>query len=374
MQNSIDAHPKPLDKILSSSYLPALDGLRAIAVLIVIVYHLGYDSVPGDLGVTAFFVLSGFLITWLLLNEFRQTGQISLLQFYSRRVLRIVPAYYIFLILIYLEEHFRGYIWDPWLTISGFFYLVNYYNGFHGHPNTAIAHAWSLAVEQQFYLLWPLLLIFLLRKGIKVTAWTLGVIIGLVATLRSSLYLGFGVDHSYVYNAFETRFDCIAAGCTVAVLVSWPRFRLLMEDLSKSSLFPLITLLLLCYSRIGGSAEYHYSVGFTVDSLLLGLFMIQLLIMSGRPAWRWIDHPAMVYLGRISYSLYLYHLLALGIANRISPNFVGGRVFVSLFLCVLLASVSYWLVEVPVLRLRQRLAMSNKIHREPLDPAQHVTA
>jgi len=359
--------------ILASAHLPALDGLRAMAVTVVIVYHLGFESIPGDLGVSAFFVLSGFLISWLLLQEISHTGGISFRQFYARRALRIVPAYYAFLVLIYVQEHLRGYEWDPWLTVSGFSYLVNYYNGMHGHPNTAIAHAWSLSVEQQFYVLWPILLNLLMRKGSIVAAWILAGIIVCVVGIRSIMYLGFAVDHAYLYNAFETRFDSIAIGCLVAIVATWRRVVMLAGVLSKSSLAPVITLLLLCCSRVWGPAGYHYSIGFTIDSTLLAVFMVQLLILSRQPAWHWLDHPVMVYLGKISYSLYLYHLLALGIAFRLVPHPLGARVMVSLLLCVLIASCSYWFVELPFLRLKHRLVTGKNPSQNIFDPTRHAT-
>ena len=360
--------------ILASAHLPALDGLRAMAVTVVIVYHLGFEAIPGDIGVSAFFVLSGFLISWLLLQEIERTGRISFRQFYARRALRIVPAYYVFLVLVYVQEHLRGYEWDPWLTISGFGYFVNYYNGTHGHPNTAIAHAWSLSVEQQFYVLWPILLNLLMRKGTRVVACALAGIIACVVGIRSLMYFGFAVDHSYLYNAFETRFDSIAVGCLVAIVSNQRRFVMLATVLSKSALSPAITLLLLCYSRIWGAADYHYSVGFTIDSLLLALFMVQLLILSRQPAWHWLDHPAMVYLGKISYSLYLYHVLAMGIASRLAPHQVGAKVMVSLVLCVLMASCSYWFIELPFLRLKHRLVADKKPSQNIFDPTRHATA
>ena len=362
-----------VEDILASAHLPALDGLRAMAVTVVIVYHLGFESLPGDIGVSAFFVLSGFLISWLLLQEIERTGRISFRQFYTRRALRIVPAYYVFLVLVYMQEHIRGYAWDPWLTISGFGYLVNYYNGLHGHPNTAIAHAWSLSVEQQFYIVWPILLNLLMRKGASVAACVLAGIIACVVGIRSVMYLGFAVDHSYLYNAFETRFDSIAVECLVAIVLTWRRVVMLATVLSTSSLAPAITLLLLCYSRLCGSAEYHYSVGFTIDSLLLALFMVQLLILSRQPAWHWLDHPVMVYLGKISYSLYLYHLLALGIASRLAPHQVGARVILSLVLCVLIASCSYWFIELPFLRLKHRLVTGKNPSQNIFDPTRHAT-
>src|SRR5437867_7415366 len=119
---------------LGGSRLPALDGLRAVAVFVVMAYHFGIAAVPGDLGVSAFFVLSGFLITWLLLKEHRATGGMSLRQFYTRRVLRIFPAYYAFIALTYAGDHVRGQAWPPGLAPSALVYLVNYFNALNGHP------------------------------------------------------------------------------------------------------------------------------------------------------------------------------------------------------------------------------------------------
>ncbi len=352
-----------LNELLSRRRLPALDGLRAVAVFTVILYHFGFVSIPGDLGVNAFFVLSGFLITWLLLQEFNRTGHLAVGEFYARRMLRIAPAYYGFLFLIYVEEHVRGYQWDVSLTLSGLCYVVNYYNVLKGHPNTAIAHAWSLGVEQQFYVLWPLLLGLVVSKGTKAVGLVIATVIVAVAGWRSIAYLGMGASSSYVYNAFETRLDCLAIGCLTAVCCQSSRFKSVIVSLSMGAVSPIMTLILLLYSRIGGSESYHYSIGFTIDSILLAILMMQLLIKSQEVWWSWIDHPVMIYLGRISYSLYLYHLLALGIAARIVPAPVSARLAFSMVTCVMFASISYWLIEVPFLQWKKALTISRTGHR-----------
>jgi peptidoglycan/LPS O-acetylase OafA/YrhL len=344
-----------LGEILSLKRLPALDGLRAIAVFTVIVYHFGFESVPGDLGVSAFFVLSGFLITWLLLKEYDRTGSISIRRFYMRRLLRIAPAYYGFLIFVYVEEQVRGYHWDLSLLLSGLLYVVNYYNAFNGHPNTAIAHAWSLGVEQQFYLLWPFILWACIGKRRLITVWLISGLIVLVACWRSFLYVVLGVTPAYVYNAFETRLDCLAVGCLVAVCGALPRFQSFAATLSRLTVLPVCTLALLLYSRVQGSEAYHYSIGFTVDSILLALFMLQILILGQHGIWSWINHPVMMYLGLISYSLYLYHLIGLGISNRLASSSLPVELIVALLACVVLASGSYWIIERPFLLLKGRL-------------------
>ncbi|MEO9117055.1 MAG: acyltransferase, partial [Gemmatimonadaceae bacterium] len=153
-------------------HLPALDGLRAVAVFIVIAYHADITKgIPADLGVTLFFVLSGFLITWLLLREFDESGTISIRRFYVRRTLRIFPAYYVFAVISFALDTVLGKRWTIGLITVTFTYLVNYYNALFGHPTTSVAHAWSLAVEEQFYLLWPLVCLALLKRS-RATATT----------------------------------------------------------------------------------------------------------------------------------------------------------------------------------------------------------
>lgn len=217
------------ESLLARSHLPALDGLRAIAVFVVITYHFGFPAVPGDLGVSAFFVLSGFLITWLLLKEYRAARDISLRRFYLRRVLRIFPAYYVFLAASYALDRLHGVAWPRGLSLSGLFYLVNYYNATHGHPVTRIAHAWSLGVEEQFYLLWPLLLLVLLRRWDRRAPAIVTATIALVALWRSWLYLGAHAGAAYVYNAFDARFDNLLVGCLLALCAERPWMRSVAE-------------------------------------------------------------------------------------------------------------------------------------------------
>lgn len=172
MRSASQAAPRPsrtsLGEALSRRTIPGLDGLRAMSVLVVVAYHFGFEAVPGDLGVSAFFVLSGFLITWLLLQEYRRTEGISLRRFYLRRTMRIFPAYYLFGMFSIAVDTVRGHSWSSGLIASSVLYVMNYYNAIQGHPSTPVAHAWSLAIEEQFYLLWPILFLTFIRKGIGV--------------------------------------------------------------------------------------------------------------------------------------------------------------------------------------------------------------
>ncbi|MGE0405714.1 MAG: acyltransferase family protein [Candidatus Korobacteraceae bacterium] len=334
-----------LSDLPNARYLPALDGLRAIAVLVVITYHAGFTAVPGDLGVSVFFVLSGFLITWLLLKEEAQNGEISLGNFYIRRTLRIFPAYFAFLAVSYAFDALRGFQWPGGLTWASLTYTVNYYNALHNHPPTAVAHAWSLSIEEQFYLLWPLVFIFTPSRA---RAWMLAASITLVAGWRSLLYLHFDVGSAYVYNALDTRFDNLAVGCLLAILCLQPRFQELLEN--RSAWIPLAPVVFLLVSRTMTSPEYHYSVGFTVDALLIAVFLAQII---QRP-WAWLDFKSVKWLGTLSYPMYLYHIWGLGAAHKLVESSVPA-LLIGTAITTALASASYYFIERPVLSLKSRI-------------------
>src|ERR1700730_4181433 len=198
--------PANLELKLSTSHIPALDGLRAVAVYLVIISHFGFEMVPGAHGVMIFFVLSGFLITWLLLKENERYGKVSLADFYRRRTLRIFPAVYVYwLILIaLLVATGKAVLWPhAW---SALFYTSNYYSAINGDPNNGLSHTWSLAIEEQFYLLWPFVFL-MLRGNLKRMSVFLFGLIGAVCVYRAVLCFGFHVDQAYIQAAFDTRLD-----------------------------------------------------------------------------------------------------------------------------------------------------------------------
>jgi peptidoglycan/LPS O-acetylase OafA/YrhL len=345
-----------LSEVLARRHLPALDGLRAVAVGLVIFAHAaeGRWFIPGDLGVSTFFVLSGFLITWLLLAEFDSTGAISLRGFYLRRTLRIFPAYYTFLVLSYMADWVLDARWPLGLTLSALTYTVNYYNALtHTHAGT-IAHAWSLAVEEQFYLLWPLGFSLLVRFGRRVLARTLAASIVLVLGWRSWLYLSGLGDAAYVYNAFDTRFDNLAVGCLLAVTASTRPVQQGAALVARYGWMPLVTVLLVAWSRLNGWQDYHYSVGFTVNAVLLAVLVVQLMQLSAHPLWRWLGHPTARFLGAISYPLYLYHEWGASVGRHLRVLPPSLQAVAGLLACIGLASGSYYVVERPFLALKRR--------------------
>jgi peptidoglycan/LPS O-acetylase OafA/YrhL len=343
-----------LDEVMAGRHLPALDGLRWVAVLVVMVYHFGWKAVPGDLGVSGFFVLSGFLITWLLLREHERTGTVSLKGFYLRRTLRIFPAYYVFVALCVAIDLARGDARVRPVILPALTYTVNYFNAFNGHPSNSMAHAWSLAVEEQFYLLWPFLFLLAIRAGRRGVGRVLVGIIGAVLLWRAWLYLGGHAGEAYVYNAFDTRFDNLAVGCLLAVLLTTPSVVRRVATLPMPAWSPLVTVALLVTSRALISDRWHYSVGFTVDAVLFAVLITQLLALHLHPAWRWLDRPAIKYLGLLSYPLYLYHGYGIGLARRV-PVAEPLQLVLGIAASVAIAAGSYHLVEQRFLRLKERL-------------------
>ncbi len=335
----------PLRSVLARSHLPALDGLRALAVFTVIAYHGGLP-IPGDLGVSAFFVLSGFLVTLLMRRELDRTGSVALGGFYRRRTLRIFPAYYAYLLVAIAWDWRAGDHWSLGNLAAALTYTVNYYVA-GGQTTVHAAHAWSLGVEEQFYLLWPVL--FLLFHRLRWLPWGA---IGLVLVScgwRSLATLQLGFSSVYAYNAFETRLDCLAIGCVLACFIDRPVTERLATQVGRPWMPPLLLGLLLL-SRLGGSPVYHYAIGFTVDSLLIAALLLALLTLHAHPAYRWIDARWIAWLGAISYPLYLWHGRGLAIGERILGH--AWRLPVGIVVSIGLAAGSYYLLERPLLRFR----------------------
>ena len=346
--------PSTLEEVMGRRHLPALDGLRWVAVLVVMIYHFGWTAVPGDLGVSGFFVLSGFLITWLLLREHERTGTISLKDFYVRRTLRIFPAYYAFITVSVALDLLRGDSRVRPAIVPALTYTVNYYNALHGHPTNSMTHAWSLAVEEQFYLLWPLLFLLSIPYGRRAVTRVLVGSIAVVLAWRAFLFLGDVVGEAYVYNAFDTRFDNLAVGCLLAVALTTPSLVRRIGAMPMPAWSPLATVALLVVSRSMISDRWHYSVGLTVDAGLVAVLIVQLLTLHRHPTWRWLDLSAVRYLGLLSYPLYLYHGYGISVGRRM-PLAQPLQLAIGIGVSILMAAGSYHLLERPFLRLKERL-------------------
>ena len=332
---------------LTRPEIPALTGLRAIAALVVVAFHSTSTWFPGWLGVLLFFVLSGFLITWLLLKESESTGTVSLRAFYMRRSLRIFPPFYVFWI---LQVAMLSPV--PWALVgSSAAYVSNYYNGIVlGHEAPVMSHTWSLAVEEQFYLLWPILFVWQRRSPRRLAWYLAGTILG-CQVLRVVGYHA-GLSGYYVGQAFEMRCDALAVGCLSAIILrtrpaipSW----FLSHGAATLSVAALVALTYVAHTQPTAGLLYCFGPAAIVSAFLI----MQSVALSGAGVFSLLEHPVANYLGRISYPIYLYHFLVLNLVHSLHwPK--PFRIALGVPLLILVASASYYLVERPFLKLRRR--------------------
>jgi peptidoglycan/LPS O-acetylase OafA/YrhL len=281
--------------------------------------------------------------------------------------MRIFPAYYAFLLLSYVLDARAGQQWSPAFLANALTYTVNYFNAFNHHPATSLAHAWSLAVEEQFYLLWPLAFVILAARGRRALMIGAGVAALAAVGWRSWVVLGAHVDVAYVYNAFETRFDNLAVGCLLAIAIDHDRVVAAARWCAKRSWYPVVTVALLLASRVILPNAYHYSVGLTIDALLIAVFITQIVQLYRSRLWSWLEWPAVRYLGRISYPMYLYHAWGASVARRIPGDVQAIEFVASVLATIILASGSYYLIERPFLKLKAR-RVSNAWEQLPRAP------
>ena len=322
----------------------------------VVLYHAGIRSMPGGFGVLTFLVMSGFLITHLLLRENERTGTVALGKFYARRSLRIFPAFYVYWIVVVVDMLLRHR--NVWMRdVCAFFYVSNYYQGLHGYPYSLLGHTWSLSVEEQFYLLWPGLFLCL-RQRLPQLRTLLLLLIPAIWLLR--IYLNFHLNEAYIYTAFETRVDALLCGCllSIASYTGYAKELLgrMREKRAIAGIFSLLLVSLISATYLGVS--YRNIVGFAIDPPLVALLIAGLTCTSG---WVWMDSPPVTYLSRISYSTYLYQEAVIPAWKHLHlPLMVSVPGALIAVWCI--AMLSYEFVEKPFLRLKPHFEV---IHVKP---------
>jgi peptidoglycan/LPS O-acetylase OafA/YrhL len=345
-----------LRKALHEHAIPGLDAMRAVAICLVVLFHQGLP-VSGPLGVVVFFVLSGFLITSLLLKEIRNTGTISLRNFYRRRAFRIFPAFYLCWIVtavLMLATH-RKIIWKE--ALASFFYLANYARAVlpvSRQANFFMGISWSLAIEEQFYLLWPLSLLWIWRKPRRAAHAVVGIILA-IWLWRAVLMVSFGVPWSYIYNAFDTRADALMVGSLLAILLYGERIPAFLFPLISTRwlvLVPIAALALVSRLDLYPPRSLMLQlISFSLAPVLAAVILLQW-VFWGAAGWRFLEHWSIKLIARLSYAIYLYHPMALGL-QRYIPVPHGQRLLV-IPIMLAIAAASYYLVERPFMRIRDR--------------------
>jgi peptidoglycan/LPS O-acetylase OafA/YrhL len=314
--------------------------------------------VPGNgaLGVSIFFVLSGFLITHLLVRgrDAARDGAIDLKGFYLRRFCRIVPAFYALLLVLAIGQYSRWISVPKQDLLAAGLFVTNYAPL---HTPEWIGHAWSLCVEEQFYLLWPVLLAILARWG-RPAQWSAAIaLILLVPVVRVASWMLLPHDHLLVRRMpvlTHARLDTLMFGCLAALLYSSARFQEGLRRVFQSRLHLLAFAYLFLvspYLTTWLGERYLILGGYSAEGVCIALLLLWAIRHPFGRAGRVLNSWPVVHIGLISYSLYLWQQLFL-----VGRNHTWTGVFpLNMLLAFAAAEASYWLIERPVLRLRDRL-------------------
>lgn len=345
----------------SLPYAPGLDGVRAMAVSAVLLYHGGVGIPGGFLGVDIFFALSGFLITTLLIGEWERHGKIRLLAFWGRRALRLLPALFLVILAISLyivffaepakQSQVRG---D---ALSALFYVSNwrfvavgqsYFDQF--SSPSPLLHTWSLAIEEQFYLVFPIVLIGLLTwLGLK--ARRLAIVFFAGALLSAAwMWINFqpGTDPSRVYYGTDTRIQTLLIGAVGAAIIpalrNRPAIRRLAPVFGGVGLIGLVV----AFKVVSDSSPVLFHGGFLVVALL-SLLLITAIQLDARWLVKMFSLRPLVALGVISYGVYLWHWPIYLVLTPVRVGLDGWPLlFVRVFVSIVIATASFYFVEAPI--------------------------
>ncbi len=356
----------PLPRSATLARIPSLDGLRAVSILLVIGLHTvqAYSAFHpvgrewfalfnGGFGVFIFFEISGFLITSLLLAEHRKRGSISLKGFYVRRFFRIFPPLYLYIGVV-LGLGLAGRLVVRWGDVVS---SALFFHNFYGEGTWWLEHLWSISVEEQFYLVWPFVLVACLRRAGRwgrYAACVFPVAVIVASPVVRLLLLRSPEAELHRVGVVSLRFDFIMFGCLVALLEHTPRFEAVYREVTRAAwLMPAVIVGSSVLSAYVGN-RFDLSVGYTISGFAIA--MVLLWCTRNAESWvgRMLNSGPMVKVGALSYSIYLWQTLFLHPWNdrafawwpwigRYPGNYLGVAVA---------ACASYYLVEQPSLRLR----------------------
>lgn len=361
-------------------YYPALDGLRGVAILMVVIFHnFGFVNYFffGWLGVDLFFVLSGFLITEILLKTLGKPGFLG--NFYLRRILRIFPLYFTVLIICLLVlplfphlnvnlKYYTDHQWWFWLFVQNWLFILH-----QPEQNNFLLHLWSIAVEEQFYIIWPFIILFV-KKPKPLLAIVLGLLIGIMLA-RSLLWI-YNIEGLKYFNLYIfTRIDGICIGCALA-LTKAIKFNFVKNNTALLvSFFSLVNFIFFFLNR-GHNFTYPYYpfIGYTTFAIIFAILVNEAASDNSGLAVKIFKNPILKFFGKVSYGFYLLHwpvyllvypLLVSWFTKYYSQHYTSVKlVSASIATCLgfLLSVISYYYFEMYFLRLKQKLKVSSAIH------------
>ncbi|ABQ24909.1 acyltransferase family protein [Geotalea uraniireducens] len=323
---------------------PTLNGIRAISVLLVILWHMSDKAwmwLSGYTGVLIFFVLSGYLITTLLLRE-EDSKSVSIAAFYVRRVFRIFPLYYLtlaaYLILVFVLKVYDAKLYIQ--TCNTLPLYLFYFNEF--LPTVAVySHSWSLGVEEKFYLIWPICMFILLRNRSHTRIY-----LTLFAVLLCSLFFDLYLTPSLNVHHLTS----ILLGCLLAFLLHDAGTYNICSRLIGPTSSLMVTMVFISVQLL---LPYHKMVSLFYPYIVT--IYIALAVISTSNAFNFLRHKALVFIGERSYAIYLFHVICINIAERVFPVHSGSIVtsfsaaFLSTVLSIAAAAIAYRAIEKPLI-------------------------
>lgn len=360
-----------LSTVLAGSRIQGLDALRAFSILAVLIDHTEYkfggplSLVTGGIWLEIFFVLSGFLITFMLLDEFDRFGSISFKDFFQRRMARLLPLFYVYVLIgiVYLTLVHKPVPWGA--VLSGVFYVVNYFQAFNGAPTHFLSHCWSLALEEQFYFFWPLILAFLLRVRWHLDWSLIGLIVAIWLYRAMSQLLGWHTD-AYIYRALDTRADHLLLGCLLAVLLRQPKWCAWIEKLWRMPfLMAMLFVALITSGLFHANLTYKYVFAYALEPVVIALLVPMVILSAASEVGilskilnaRWV-----VLTGQASYGIYIFHQLFMAPVRNMVEKMTGSYdlgILISMVVLIVFAHQVFIQFEAPMrqkLRPKQRLA------------------
>jgi peptidoglycan/LPS O-acetylase OafA/YrhL len=401
---TIDRHDRPRMSPVSSAkhargsrargpelnYVPALDGVRGIAVVAIMGYHGGvFLTGGGYYSLDTFFTLSGFLITTLIVSEWQQSGRIRLARFWARRARRLLPALLLLLLVVV------GYvaIFSPPVTYPGLrgdafsslFYVANWHFIVEGSnyfartgATSPLLHTWSLAVEEQFYLVWPIVVLLVLRTRLALRLLLFVSVVGALASALAMALLYSSADQNRVYYGTDTRAQSLLVGAALSVgLTLWANREAGPDDVTSSfaawkarSSESRRVFTALGVAGVAATAALWILVnvddavafrgGFLLAAASTACVLASVVVAPGSAVASLLALAPLRYLGRISYGMYLWHFPLFLWLNGSNTGLQGGPLFLLRFACtVVVATVSYYVVEQPI-RQRRFLRTASK--------------
>jgi peptidoglycan/LPS O-acetylase OafA/YrhL len=336
----------------------ALDGLRAVSIALVLIGHLGgtrhflsMSSLAacgdvGNLGVSVFFVISGFLITTLLLKEAARDRRIDLRAFYVRRAFRILPAAGVHLIVLATLATTTAAIA---ISPSDWRHALTFTMNYQPDRSWYVGHLWSLSVEEQFYVLWPAAMLLL---GPRRSIWLAAAAIAAAPLWRTLVWVCWPAARAGIGETFPTVMDAIAAGCVLAGLADRLARQACYRRFLASPAFAAVPAIVLLCTVFDRFPSFYLPIGMTARNVGIAALVHWAMLRSNRFATRLLESAPLGLAGRISYSLYLWQQLFLnhhrdGLLTMFPVNVACA---------VACAVLSFFLVETPMLRLRERLS------------------